>query len=145
METHYYDTPTPKRFGTVGPLDPELFLTAEESAREIVTGQRTGRYSALEVAAWLEALSTDASDQLRRMEELADPPPAARRFIIDIAILEAIGRFFAGKLRAAVWYEISTGPGGGPAARPRRWTRIAAPAPRWPRPRSWPPGCTWTT
>jgi hypothetical protein len=112
VETHYYDTPTPKRFGTVGPLDPELFLTAKETAREIVTGRRSGRYSALEVAGWLEGLSAEASDQLGRLEEVADPPPAVRRFVADIAILEAIGRFFAGKLRAAVWYEISSGPEG---------------------------------
>lgn len=110
LETHYYDTPTPKRFGTVGPLDPELFLTAEESAREIVAGHRSGRYSALEVAAWLDELSADASAELARMEDLPEPVSTdARRFIIDISILEAIGRFFAGKLRAAVWYEVSTG------------------------------------
>lgn len=111
VETHYYDTPEPKRFGTVGPLDPELFLTAEESAREIVTGQRSGRYSSLEVAAWLEGMSADASTQLARLEASPEPRPAdVRRFIIDIAILESIGRFFAGKLRAATLYEISTGP-----------------------------------
>ena len=112
VETHYYDTPEPKRFGTVAPLDPEIFLTAEESAHEILTGQRSGRYSALEVAAWLEGLAAGASGHLARTEELADPSPETRRFTIDIAILEAIGRFFAGKLRAAVWYEISTGPEG---------------------------------
>jgi hypothetical protein len=30
----------------------------------------------------------------------------ARRWAIDIAILGELGRFFAGKLRAAVWYEL---------------------------------------
>ncbi len=116
VETHYYDTPEPKRFGTVGPLDPELFLTAEESAREIVTGQRSGRYSALEVAGWLDRLSANAAEHVVGMKGGLSYPPSAEawRLVIDVGIQEAIGRFFAGKLRAAVWYELSIAPGGPP-------------------------------
>ncbi len=35
----YGDTPSPKRFGTVSPLDPEFFSTIEEFADELVAGQ----------------------------------------------------------------------------------------------------------
>jgi hypothetical protein len=109
VETHYYDTPTPKRFGTVGALDPEIFCGAEEYVREVLGEQRSGRYSPLEVAGWLERLSEDATEHLARIEkELPDPvAPEARRLVVDVAIQEAIGRFFAGKMRAAVLYELS--------------------------------------
>lgn len=115
VETHYYDTPVPKRFGTVAPLDPELFLTAVETASEILHRSPSGRYSALEVADWLEVLSEDATAGLETIQaELPDPAPAwARRFAIDVAIQAALGRFFAGKLRAAVAYELSTAGTGG--------------------------------
>lgn len=113
VETHYYDTPVPKRFGTVGPLDPEIFVGVEEFVREVRAGRRSGRCSPLEVAEWLERLSDDAREHLARAEkELPDPTPAeARRLILDVAIQEALGRFFAGKLRAAFLYEVfaSTG------------------------------------
>jgi hypothetical protein len=108
VETHYYDTPIPKRFGTVGPLDPETFLGVEEFVREVIAGRRSGRYSPLEVAEWLERLSGDARKHLAEMErELPDPTRAeARRVIADVGIQEALGRFFAGKLRAAFHYEL---------------------------------------
>lgn len=63
----------------------------------------------MKVAGWLERLSEDATEHLARIEkELPDPvAPEARRLIVDIAIREAIGRFFAGKMRAAVLYELA--------------------------------------
>ncbi len=106
VETHYYDTPEPKRFGTVSPLDPEVFLTAEESARELEVGVADGRYSALEVAAWLERLAAEAAAALARVDAASSGPPVeVRRLIVDVAIQAALGRFFAGKLRAGVAYE----------------------------------------
>jgi len=81
VETHYYDTPTPKRFGTVGPLDPEVFAGAEESVREALEGPPSGRYSPLDVAGWLERLSDEAVGHLGRVEAEArnlrsrDPAP----------------------------------------------------------------------
>src|SRR5262245_50454828 len=108
VATHYYDTPAPKRFGTVGALDPEIFSGAEESVREALAGEPSGRYSPLDVARWLEALAEDAAEQLATMEgQLPQPAPkASRRLVVDVGIQEAIGRFFAGKLRAAVFYEL---------------------------------------
>jgi hypothetical protein len=106
VETHYYDTPEPKRFGTVTPLDPEIFLTVEESARELETGVEDGRISALEVASWLERLAADATAELTRIEQVSpDPPVETRRLAVDVAIQAALGLFFAGKLRAGVGYE----------------------------------------
>jgi hypothetical protein len=102
VATHYYDTPEPKRFGTVTPLDPELFLTVEETAR----GLDDGRYSALEVAGWLEALAADAMRHLEPIATVSSEGSAdARRLVADVCIEAALGRFFAGKLRAGVGYE----------------------------------------
>ena len=107
VETHYYDTPEPKRFGTVMPLDPELFQTAEESARELHAGRRPDpRYSATEVAGWLDTLASDAMDALARVGPTSsESSPEVRRMVTDVTILAALGRFFAGKLRAGVDYE----------------------------------------
>ncbi|HET9723400.1 MAG TPA: hypothetical protein VFR44_06105 [Actinomycetota bacterium] len=113
VETHYYDTPEPKRFGTVGPLDPEVFAGAEGSVREALEGRPSGRYSPLDVGGWLERLSDDALEHLARIEaeapELSDTQ--IRRLVTDVAIQAALGRFFAGKMRAAVGYELFTATG----------------------------------
>ncbi len=114
VETDYYDTPSPKRFGTVVALDPEIFCGAAELVREVVAGRRSGRYSPLDVAAWLERLSADAAEHLARVREQAPDPaaPEVRRLLVDVAIQEALGRFFAGKMRAAVHYEVALALGG---------------------------------
>jgi hypothetical protein len=67
------------------------------------------------VAAWLEGLSEEAGEHLARMEaELADPAtPEARRLIVDVAIQAAIGRFFAGTMRAATLYDVGVRTGSG--------------------------------
>ncbi len=104
----YVDTPTPRRFGTVSPLDPELFSSVDGFVRELLTGKSIGRYSPLDVARWLEGFCDGASVHLNEMKAgLDDPEEAhARRWVIDIGVQAAIGRFFANKLRAGVLYEI---------------------------------------
>jgi hypothetical protein len=113
VQTHYYDTPTPKRFGTVVALDPEIFCGPEEFVREIITRRPSGRHSPLEVAGWLERLSADAAEHLERIRtEVHDPTaPEVRRLLVDVGIQEALGRFFARKMRAAVQYELALGIG----------------------------------
>ena len=39
----YGDSPSPKRFGTVSPLDPEFFSTVDEFADELLKGEFSGR------------------------------------------------------------------------------------------------------
>ena len=109
VQTHYYDTPTPKRFGTVVALDPEIFCGATEFVREIIAKRRSGRHSPLDVAGWLERLSANAAEHLERIQTGVDDPaaPEVRRLLVDVGIQEALGRFFAGKMRAAVHYELA--------------------------------------
>jgi hypothetical protein len=49
----YRDTPTPREFGAVSPLDPQLFTTIEECAEALLSGQASAKYASNEVAEWL--------------------------------------------------------------------------------------------
>jgi hypothetical protein len=102
----YVDTPEPRRFGTVSPLDPELFSGVEEFVDEVLVGADSGRYSPLDVARRLETLSEIAVERLVQFRGVVGEPASAavRRLDVDVAIQAALGRFFAWKLRAAVWY-----------------------------------------
>jgi hypothetical protein len=93
-KTEYSDTPSPKTFGNTSPLDPQMFSRMSDFADELLKGERSGKYSPVEVAQWLEDLA------------LAAQPVKDRRASIDIAIQSGLGRFFAAKFRAGVLYEI---------------------------------------
>jgi hypothetical protein len=103
----YLDTPEPRRFGTVVPLDPEVFSSVKDHVEELRMGVPSGRVSPIDVAAWLDRLAEDALRHLQAVDgRLADPGAEARRWSTDIAIVAALGRFFAGKMRAAVFFEL---------------------------------------
>ncbi|HEV2485943.1 MAG TPA: hypothetical protein VGT08_10450 [Terracidiphilus sp.] len=50
----YCDSLAPRVFGNASPLDPELFLTMNEYAEELLEGKFRGKYSPIEVAQWIE-------------------------------------------------------------------------------------------
>lgn len=110
---HYGDTPPPKRFGTVSPFDPEMFLTVDGTAAELVSGEPSGRYTQVEAAGWLEDLAATAEGRLAAAREAVPDPeePEFRRLAIDTAIQVGLGRFFAAKLRSAVLWGIWTSTG----------------------------------
>src|SRR5262249_15205397 len=60
----YGDTPSPKRFGAVSPLDPQLFSSIDDCVSEWLQGQPSGRYSPIEVATRLDDLATEAAKHL---------------------------------------------------------------------------------
>jgi hypothetical protein len=93
-KTEYTDTPSPKTFGNTSPLDPQLFSRIDDFSGELLKGERSGRYSPIEVAQWLEDLAAAAR------------PVNRRRVDIDVAIEAGVGRFFAAKFRAGVLYAI---------------------------------------
>ena len=105
----YGDTPAPKRFGTVSALDPALFSSIDEFAEELAEGKLSGKYSPLKVADWLEGFAQVATDKLKEAEGgVANRSDAAfRRVAADVAIQAGLGRFFAEKLRAGVFYALS--------------------------------------
>jgi hypothetical protein len=104
----YGDTPAPKRFGTVSPLDPALFSTIREHASDLLAGHANAKYSPLEVAAWMESMATtaDTSLQSARSSAKSTTSPEFRRMEEDILIQSGLGHFFAHKLRAGVLYEL---------------------------------------
>ena len=107
-KNRYSDTPAPKVFGNVSPLDPELFYRINDYADDLLKGERSGKYSPIEVAQWLESESHAARALLNQAVTMAGPKPspAAQRLAIDVAIEAGIGAFFATKFRAAVLYRI---------------------------------------
>ena len=81
----YTDTPSPHTFGNTEALDPQLFSRINDFADELLSGERSGKYSPVEVAQWLEDLAGQSG---------------------GLAIQAGIGRFFAAKFRAGVLYRI---------------------------------------
>jgi hypothetical protein len=104
----YSDTPSPKRFGTVSPLDPELFSTIDEYVDVVLKGKSSAKYSPVEVAHWLDDLAAVARKHLREVRQLqpVEKNPSLLRFSTDVEILAGLGRFFAYKLRAGVLYAV---------------------------------------
>ena len=104
----YGDTPSPRRFGTVSPLDPQLFARVDDYAEALIRGEPIAKYSPVEVAQWLDDLAEAAMRHLGEAERrIADRnSPAFRRLAVDVAIQSGLGQFFAAKLRAGVLYAI---------------------------------------
>jgi hypothetical protein len=104
----YSDTPNPKCFGTVSPLDPQLFSTIVEHAADLLGEQANPKYSPVEVAQWLEDFTAASSLALTHAQlEVSSPSTADfRRMEEDTLIQIGLGRFFAAKLRSAVLFEI---------------------------------------
>jgi hypothetical protein len=104
----YGDTPAPKVFGNTSPLDPQLFSRIGDFADELLKGERSGKYSPVEVAQWLEDLSQNAASALAEAggETEKSAGPEFRRIAIDATIQIGLGRFFAAKLRSGTLYAI---------------------------------------
>ena len=100
----YSDTPAPKTFQHVSPLDPQLFCGIAEFARGLLERKPGAKYSPVEVAAWLDDCAARAEQDLARAG--SPHPIPSRRAAIDIEIQAGLGRFFAAKLTAGVLYSI---------------------------------------
>lgn len=104
----YSDTLSPKTFGNVSPFDPQLFLRINDFADELLKGERSGKYTPVEYAQWIEDYADAAAKSLAEAEsaEKEKSRPEFRRMAVDVAITVGLGRFFAAKFRAAVLYGI---------------------------------------
>ena len=104
----YTDSPEPKVFGNVSPLDPQLFLRINEYADELLDKQCSGKYNPLDVAHWIENYADEAAACLARAETQTEDSksPEFRRMAADVAIQVGLGRFFAAKFRSGVVYAI---------------------------------------
>jgi hypothetical protein len=107
--THPYgDTPSPKRLGTVSPLDPEFFLGMDEFADELLKGGSSGKYSPAWVANRLDEHAETASARLREAQSKVRDVQSAdfRRLAADVTIQAGLGKFFAAKFRAGVLFAL---------------------------------------
>ena len=104
----YTDSPSPKVFGNVSPLDPQLFGRINDFADQLLKGERSATYSPIEVAQWTEDYAADAARQLAEAAAKASGKdrPEYRRMVIDIELQASLGRFFGAKFRAGVLYRI---------------------------------------
>jgi hypothetical protein len=104
----YGDTPSPKRLGTVSPLDPEFFLSLDEFADELIKGEHSGKYSPVWVATQLDDAAENAAMLLRKAKSKTRDARSAefRRLAVDVTIQAGLGKFFAAKFRAGVLYAL---------------------------------------
>lgn len=104
----YRDTPTPRVFGNVSPLDPQLFSGINEFTDELLQGARTGRYTPLEAAQWIEDYGAQAVKSLAQATPLAagKNKPEFRRLAIDIKMQAGLARFFGAKFRSGALYRV---------------------------------------
>ncbi len=104
----YADTVVPKRLGTVSPLDPQLFSAVEEYTAELLGAGRSGKYSPVEVAQWLEDTSAAAMNSLRAAVARVPARRSAefRRVEEDVTIQAGMAQFFAMQIRSAVLFDL---------------------------------------
>ena len=106
--TPYSDTPEPRCFATVSPLDPVLFATIETHAADEMGRAVNPKYSPIEVAQWIEDCATASSNALdeARRATISRRSAAFRRIEADVEIHIGLGWFFASKLRGGVSYAV---------------------------------------
>ena len=106
--SEYSDSPTPVLFQTASTFDPPLFSRMSECAAELLGGEKTGRYSHLEIAQWLEDYAAGASRHWVAAESQAPKKnsPAYRRMAVDLAIQIGLGEFYANRFRSGVLFAI---------------------------------------
>ena len=102
----YRDTPSPKVFDYVSPLDPALFSPINDCVSDLLTGNVSSRYSPLEAAQWLEGFANSAERSLAEAKTRSknSRSPEFRRMAVDIFIQSSLGKFFAWKIRSGVLY-----------------------------------------
>ncbi len=102
------ETPNPRRFGTVSPLDPQLFLRIDDYADEMIGGPASVKYTPLEVAQWLEDLAQSANVAGNKARDNVPDlgAPVFRRLSTDVQIQCGLGQFFGKKMRAALLYAL---------------------------------------
>src|SRR5262249_52075655 len=83
--TEYTDSPLPKTCGNVSPLDRQLFSRINDFADELLKGERSGKYSPIEVAQWLEDFAKSASLYVSKVKDNT-------RLVTDVTIQELLGR-----------------------------------------------------
>ncbi|HZL49699.1 MAG TPA: hypothetical protein VFC37_01990 [Terracidiphilus sp.] len=104
----FWDSPEPRCFETVSPLDPQLFSTVAEHVQDLLNSNVSPKYSPVEVAQWIDNLIDGSTQALSaaRTKARGTSSPEFRRIEEDILIMNSLGGYYAGQLRSATYYEI---------------------------------------
>jgi hypothetical protein len=104
----YSDSPKPVLFHTASTFDPPLFSRMSEHADELMGGEKSGKYSPIEVAAWLEEYADGASKAWSIAETMVPKKqsPEYRRMAVDLAMQIGLGEFYAARFRSGVLFAI---------------------------------------
>jgi hypothetical protein len=105
----YGDSPAPHNVSAISPLDPQLFSTIDQHAKDLLGGVVNARYSPAEVSLWLEGFSSTSTRALEAARKAAKPDartPEFRRADEDIRILNGLGMYYAHLFRAGLLYSI---------------------------------------
>jgi hypothetical protein len=103
----------------ISPLDPQLFSTIDQYARDLVSGRKNARYNIGEVIQWLEAMVRTSTQSLAGARSGSGTRAKSREFRQteeDILILNGLGLYYANIFRAALFYSIHEQTGDSAAA-----------------------------
>ena len=115
----YSDSPAPHTVSAISPLDPQLFSTIDQYARDLVSGRKNARYNIGEVIQWLEAMVRTSTQSLAGARSGSGTRAKSREFRQteeDILILNGLGLYYANIFRAALFYSIHEQTGDSAAA-----------------------------
>jgi hypothetical protein len=105
----YTDSPAPHNVSAISPLDPQLFTTIDQHAKDLVSGTKNARYNTSEVIGWLEVFAVTSSNALTKARAAAGSrakSPEFRRIEEDLIILMGLAFFYADLFRAGLYYSI---------------------------------------
>jgi hypothetical protein len=104
----YGDSPLPVLFQTASTFDPPMFARMSECADELLGAEKSGRYSPIEVATWLEENAVAAANAWTAAEAKAreKQSPEYRRMAADVALQIGLGQFYAMRFRSGVLFAI---------------------------------------
>jgi hypothetical protein len=105
----YTDSPVPHNVSAISPLDPQLFTSIDQHAKDLVAGTKNAHYNTSEVIAWLETMVSTSTTGLAAARAAAGSrarTPEFRRAEEDILILNGLGTYYANLFRAALFYSM---------------------------------------
>jgi hypothetical protein len=116
----YGDSPAPHNVSAISPLDPQLFSTIDQHAKNLITGTKDARYNPVEVIEWLETMVSVSTRSLvlaRAGKVSQTNSPEFRQIEGDVLVLNGLGSYYANLFRAALFYSIHEQTGDPVAAR----------------------------
>lgn len=105
----YSDSPAPHNVSAFSPLDPQLFSTIDQHAKDLVNDTRNARYSPAEVIEWIGQLVSVSMASLAAARKLAGSfatSASFRQAEEDILILNGLGLYYANLFRTALFYSV---------------------------------------